>query len=53
MLEDAQVSVLLTQQELAPLFNQGWEDQPIVVCLEKDWEAIALGSEENPVNKTA
>jgi amino acid adenylation domain-containing protein len=53
MLEDAQVSVLLTQQELAPLFNQGWEDQPIVVCLEKDWEAIAIESEENPVNKTA
>lgn len=51
MLEDAQVSVLLTQQELAPLFNQGWEDQPIV-CLERDWEAIATESEENPVNQT-
>jgi non-ribosomal peptide synthetase component F len=41
MLEDAQVSVLLTQQALAPLFDQGWGKQnPVIVCLEQHWEAI-------------
>lgn len=54
MLEDAQVSVLLTQEAIAPLFNQSWGDQDlIVVCLEKAWEAITVESEENPVNQTA
>lgn len=51
MLEDAQVSVLVTQQALAPLFAQSWGKR--IVCLEQHWEAIALGSEENPINQTA
>ena len=72
MLEDARVSVLLTQQALVPLFqgergalaplDKGdWGDlsktdcregNPVVVCLEQDWEAIAQQSEENPINQT-
>ncbi|OWY69322.1 non-ribosomal peptide synthetase [cyanobacterium TDX16] len=52
MLEDAQVSVLLTQQALAPLFKLSWGERNLkVVCLEKDWEAIAQESEQNPINQ--
>ncbi|MBW4637350.1 MAG: amino acid adenylation domain-containing protein [Gloeocapsa sp. UFS-A4-WI-NPMV-4B04] len=51
MLEDAQVSVLLTEQALAPLFDQSWGKR--IVCLEQHWEAIALGSEESLINQTA
>ncbi|PSM49202.1 non-ribosomal peptide synthetase [Chroococcidiopsis sp. CCALA 051] len=53
MLEDAQVSVLVTQQALAPLFKLSWGDRNLkVVCLEKDWEAIAQESEQNPSDRT-
>lgn len=48
MLEDAQVSVLLTQQRWTDQLGHGVK----VVCLERDWEAIAQESEENPVNRT-
>jgi non-ribosomal peptide synthetase component F len=51
MLEDAQVSVLLTEQAIASLFDQSWGKR--IVCLEQHWEAIALCSEENPINQTA
>ncbi|MBW4457214.1 MAG: amino acid adenylation domain-containing protein [Nostoc indistinguendum CM1-VF10] len=44
MLEDAQVLVLLTQQRLLEGLSEN-EAQP--VCLDTDWEAIALKSEEN------
>jgi len=44
MLEDAQVSVLLTQRQLANL--QGCRAR--VVCLDRDWQAIAQESDENP-----
>ncbi|MDV2992592.1 MAG: Linear gramicidin synthase subunit B [Chroococcidiopsis sp. SAG 2025] len=53
MLEDAQVSVLVTQQALAPLFRLSWGDRNLkVVCLEKDWEAIAQESEQNLSDQT-
>ena len=45
MLEDAQVSVLLTQESLvARLPDHGAE----VVCLDSGWRAIARHSDENP-----
>jgi len=76
MLEDAQVSVLLTQRDFGlPIldFRLDTTDQdsetkeankppnliqnhliqnPKVVCLEKDWEAIAQESEQNLTNQT-
>lgn len=48
MLEDAQVSVLITQNSLADLFSGNLH----IVCVEKDWEAIATERETNPVNQT-
>ncbi|MDZ8184103.1 MAG: amino acid adenylation domain-containing protein [Nostoc sp. ChiSLP02] len=47
MLEDTQVSVLLTQESL---FEQLPENKARVICLDKDWENIANTSEENLVN---
>jgi len=44
MLEDAQVSVLLTHQRFADQLECGTN----VVCLDRDWQAIAQESEENP-----
>ena len=44
MLEDAQVSVLLTQQQ----WVERSEHQVKVVCLDTDWEAISLENQENP-----
>ncbi|MBW4564794.1 MAG: amino acid adenylation domain-containing protein [Mojavia pulchra JT2-VF2] len=58
MLEDTQVSILLTQQHLleisplAPLIKEGWRDHPHdaqTICLDKDWETIAQESQENPL----
>ncbi len=46
MLEDAQVSVLLTQQQLV----ESVPNQARVVCLDTDWEKIAQKSESNPKN---
>jgi len=48
MLEDAQVSVLLTQSDNPTSKISNLK----VVCLEKDWEAIAQESEENPIHRT-
>ncbi len=62
MLEDAQVSVLLTQRDFisrdakfhaSTIQNPKSKIQNLkVVCLERDWEAIALSSEENLINHT-
>ncbi|BAY25366.1 amino acid adenylation [Calothrix sp. NIES-2100] len=47
MLEDAQLSVLLTQQRLIESLPK---HQVRVVCLDTDWEKIAQNSESNPEN---
>jgi len=49
MLEDAQVSVLLTQQLLLGKFSETVQS---VVCLDTDWEQISNESEENSFNQT-
>ncbi|MBU7585508.1 MAG: non-ribosomal peptide synthase/polyketide synthase [Nostoc sp. TH1S01] len=46
-LEDAQVSVLLTQQQLLESLPQ---HQARVICLDTDWEKIAQNSFSNPQN---
>jgi amino acid adenylation domain-containing protein len=58
MLEDAQVSVLLTQKQLleelpglqATLQQNSPIPNPKVVCLNADWGTILRGSEANPVS---
>jgi amino acid adenylation domain-containing protein len=64
MLEDSQVSVLLTQEKLGglpdaiALTNQDFSIQnpkskiqnPQVICLDKDWETIALEIDDNPTS---
>jgi amino acid adenylation domain-containing protein len=47
ILEDAQVSVLLTQQELV---NKLPAHTAQLVCLDTDWEKITQNSNSNPVN---
>jgi amino acid adenylation domain-containing protein len=47
ILEDAKVSVLLTQQQFVELFENSVVS---VVCLDKDGEAIASQSQENPAS---
>jgi len=47
MLKDANVRVLMTQEELIARLP---EHEAKVVCLGKDWELIAQESEENPVS---
>lgn len=49
MLRDANVGVLLTQQSL---LNALSEHKAKFVCLDTDWEAIALESQENPIART-
>jgi amino acid adenylation domain-containing protein/thioester reductase-like protein len=46
MLEDAQVSVLLTQQHLVEKLP---EHQVRVVCLDTDWEIIPQSNQQNPI----
>jgi amino acid adenylation domain-containing protein/non-ribosomal peptide synthase protein (TIGR01720 family) len=46
MLKDAQVSVLLTQQQLVEKLP---EHQARLVCLDTEWEAIARQSKEKPL----
>jgi amino acid adenylation domain-containing protein len=46
MLEDAQVSVILTQSALEQKLP---EHQAQVICLDTDWGAIAQQSQENPI----
>ncbi|PMB28761.1 non-ribosomal peptide synthetase, partial [Fischerella thermalis BR2B] len=50
MLEDAQVSVLLTSVELAAQLP---EHRAKVVCLDADWEKINKQSIDNPINKAS
>ena len=45
MLEDAQVKVLLTQESLLEKLP---DHSAIEVCVDRDWEAIATASSENP-----
>ncbi|GAB4190085.1 MAG: hypothetical protein Fur006_31860 [Coleofasciculaceae cyanobacterium] len=49
ILEDAKVSVLLTQHRLLDRLPK---HQARVICLDTSWEAIALESIFNPVNRT-
>ncbi|MCA1993235.1 MAG: amino acid adenylation domain-containing protein, partial [Coleofasciculus sp. S288] len=62
MLEDAQVSILLTHSVLAPLKKGGWGERAkcsgqqhnlSVVCLDKNADAIAQQSQENPTSSVA
>ena len=46
MLEDAQISVLLTEQSL--LESDSIQGIPQTICLDTDWEIIARQSESNP-----
>ncbi|QLE41851.1 amino acid adenylation domain-containing protein [Nostoc sp. C052] len=46
MLENAQVSVLLTQQHLVEKLP---EHQARVVCLDTDWEIIPQSNQQNPI----
>mgnify|MGYP002778537453 CR=1 FL=1 len=46
MLDDAQITILLTQQSLAPLLKGGWGDLRSVY-LDRDWEIVAPQSREN------
>ncbi|MEH2142078.1 AMP-binding protein, partial [Nostoc sp.] len=50
MLNDSQVSVLLTQNKLV---NQLPEHRSDVICLDTDWEKISHKSEQNPVSETS
>ncbi|BAY93738.1 MULTISPECIES: non-ribosomal peptide synthetase [unclassified Tolypothrix] len=47
MLEDAQVSVVLTQEKLLKHFQ---EFSKPIICIDKDWTAITQNSQENPTN---
>jgi amino acid adenylation domain-containing protein len=59
MLEDARVSVLLTQQHLvtslSDLIALGQEERspfnPRAICLDSQWEAIAKESQKNPASE--
>ncbi|MGF2038868.1 MAG: non-ribosomal peptide synthetase [Nostoc sp. CmiVER01] len=46
MLEDAQVPVLLTQQQLIERLP---EHQAQIVCLDTDWQSISVSSQDNPI----
>ncbi|WP_333448013.1 amino acid adenylation domain-containing protein, partial [Microcoleus sp. herbarium2] len=48
MLKDAEVSVLLTQQQLVEKLP---EHQARLVCLDTEWETIARQSKENPLSE--
>nr|WP_017317820.1 non-ribosomal peptide synthetase [Mastigocladopsis repens] len=47
MLEDAKVTVLLTQQQFVERLGKA---SVSVICIDKDWETIAQQSEENPTS---
>ena len=49
MLEDAQVSLLLTQAHMAPRFLASLVS---VICCDRDWRVMARESEENPRHTT-
>ncbi|MDZ8084004.1 MAG: amino acid adenylation domain-containing protein [Nostoc sp. DedQUE12b] len=46
MLEDAQLRVLLTQQQLIERLP---EHQAQIVCLDTDWQSISVSSQDNPI----
>ncbi|MBD2562853.1 MULTISPECIES: amino acid adenylation domain-containing protein [Nostoc] len=48
MLEDAQVSILLTQQRLIDRLP---EHQAKLICLDETWEQIAQNNQDNPISK--
>lgn len=48
MLQDSQVSILLTQQHLIENLTEG---EAQIVCLDSEWEAIAQESEDNLVSE--
>ncbi len=48
MVEDARVTVVITQDSLVHLFGGNLH----IVCVERDWSAIATQCETNPVNQT-
>ncbi|HEY9741578.1 MAG TPA: amino acid adenylation domain-containing protein [Coleofasciculaceae cyanobacterium] len=50
MLEDAQVPVLLTQQHLVERLGA---HKLQIVCLDNDWDTVALESQENPSSRVA
>ena len=50
MIEDAEVSVLLTQHHWLESFGN---TKAKLICLDRDWEAIAQASEANPINQTS
>lgn len=59
MLEDSQVSILLTHSLLAPLFKEAWGEQTTcsgqphqssVICLDKEANAIKKESQNNAIN---
>jgi len=50
MLEDAQTSLLLTQEKVADVLPTYWGQ---VICLDSDWESIAQCSDADPISETA
>ncbi|MBI4782432.1 MAG: amino acid adenylation domain-containing protein [Oscillatoriophycideae cyanobacterium NC_groundwater_1537_Pr4_S-0.65um_50_18] len=50
MIEDAEVSVLLTQHHRLESFS---ETEVKLICLDRDWETIAQASEANPTNQSS
>ncbi|MBC1218436.1 amino acid adenylation domain-containing protein [Nostoc sp. UCD121] len=48
ILEDAQVSILLTHCSLAPLKKGDWGDLLSIVYIDEDWATITQHSQENP-----
>lgn len=50
MLEDAQTSILLTQEKLLDVLPAHWGQ---VICLDTDWESIAAGNDADPISETA
>jgi amino acid adenylation domain-containing protein/FkbH-like protein/non-ribosomal peptide synthase protein (TIGR01720 family)/FkbM family methyltransferase len=44
LLDDSQIKVLLTQQQL---INKLPQDEAVIICLDRDWQLISLSSREN------
>ena len=49
MLQDSQISTLLTQQHLLPNLPA---HQSQIICLDRDWDSIATHSQNSPENNT-
>ena len=55
MLEDAKLSVVLTQEKLLPVLTEinerkSYANNPTLICLDTDWDAISQESKENPIS---